>query len=473
MEPCRIGYGSLVPQNLAKMWREGLLTDVRLVVQDRTFSVHKVTLAASSPYFQGLFMSQMTESRAESLELHDIDTDVLEEILSFMYTGEARLTGFEFAARLLAAADRFLMIDFVQIIMQFIKEQATDENLTELLFLGHKFHINDLEAFAFSRCCERFTVLTSSAEQIGFLPRDLFLKVLRSEFLVIEKEEEVLNAVLVWLDAQSADAAEPFAASDQISEVLHAVRFSCICPLSFRTFWPRLAAYCNDLPMAHRILNGLGGRSPGVDPEANRWILRHGNEDDLAQEVYEFATSHFEYGLLGVSLVKSRPPSATSTLKSTVINLMQRDFNQFEAAIEERSGEVRTEGYWAVIPWAGLFFGLISAKMLPLKIVNSSVVPLIKKQDHETPRLLLCDLAHCLARLREQPCGARDSAWDAALSATTRKIGLALNEQMQKAQSPWLQVRLQRAIEQVRCDRELARASLDTHIVYTQDLAQI
>lgn len=75
-------------KNVHMLRQESLFTDVHLVVCNREFAAHKLVLAAASPYFRAMFMSDMTEGKLDRITLHDIGASVFEDLLTFMYSGE-------------------------------------------------------------------------------------------------------------------------------------------------------------------------------------------------------------------------------------------------------------------------------------------------------------------------------------------------------------------------------------------------
>lgn len=71
----------------------------------RQFSAHKAILAARSPVFAAMFEHGMEESRANRVQISDIEPDTLAEVLRFIYTGQ--VVGVDkMAQELLAAADK-------------------------------------------------------------------------------------------------------------------------------------------------------------------------------------------------------------------------------------------------------------------------------------------------------------------------------------------------------------------------------
>lgn len=80
-------YAGLILAQLNKMRLRTDFCDVRLRVGGRVFKVHRLVLAASSPYFAALFSRGMSEADKEEVEILGVDTKVFEVLLDFVYTG--------------------------------------------------------------------------------------------------------------------------------------------------------------------------------------------------------------------------------------------------------------------------------------------------------------------------------------------------------------------------------------------------
>ena len=72
--------------NLGEFYLSSELTDVLIKCQNKSFKAHKVILSASSPVFRAMFQADMKERSSQEVEIKDIEPDIVEEMLKFIYT---------------------------------------------------------------------------------------------------------------------------------------------------------------------------------------------------------------------------------------------------------------------------------------------------------------------------------------------------------------------------------------------------
>ena len=83
-------------------------SDLTIDVKGKKFKAHKLILVARSPVFEAMFLSDLIEGSSNTLTIDDIEPDVFEELLSFLYTDYVKNLK-PFAAELLAVADKYML----------------------------------------------------------------------------------------------------------------------------------------------------------------------------------------------------------------------------------------------------------------------------------------------------------------------------------------------------------------------------
>ena len=64
------------------------LCDVVLIAGQRRIPAHRIVLSAASDYFAAMFTSDCREANEKEVLLQNIDSEALNELIQYMYTGE-------------------------------------------------------------------------------------------------------------------------------------------------------------------------------------------------------------------------------------------------------------------------------------------------------------------------------------------------------------------------------------------------
>jgi len=110
-------------------------SDVCFIIDGQEIKAHKLILAARSPVFAAMFLSNMMEKILERIEIPEIDPDVFNALLRYIYTAQVQVTE-DNAEPLLAAADKYLLPSLKFKCEQFIIKHVTAENCVEMLVLA-------------------------------------------------------------------------------------------------------------------------------------------------------------------------------------------------------------------------------------------------------------------------------------------------------------------------------------------------
>ena len=95
---------------LEELFDSMTLSDVNFKVRGREFPAHKLILSARSEVFAAMFQHPMEENSTNKIKIDDIDPDVFQEFLRFIYTGRVQVDKLEMlAAGLFIAADKYLL----------------------------------------------------------------------------------------------------------------------------------------------------------------------------------------------------------------------------------------------------------------------------------------------------------------------------------------------------------------------------
>ena len=80
-----------IMKNFEQFFMSREMSDIKLKCGDKTFDAHQVILSAWSPVFRGMFQAEMKEKETKTVEIQDLEPDVMLEMLKFFYTGSCNI----------------------------------------------------------------------------------------------------------------------------------------------------------------------------------------------------------------------------------------------------------------------------------------------------------------------------------------------------------------------------------------------
>lgn len=180
-------------------------SDVTILVKEREFKAHKVILGSRSPVFRSMFSNDMEENISNRVELADVEPDVFEKLLEYIYTDETSL-------------ESNLSDDEVAY-------SSDEEHLAiELLKAADKYQLDGLK-----RICEKAIYHTFSIDSVAakLSLADLYnapkLRAKAIEFIIIHASKVIKTDTWIRLIEQRPDfAAEMFTEQIAFNEAMAA-----------------------------------------------------------------------------------------------------------------------------------------------------------------------------------------------------------------------------------------------------------
>ncbi|XP_033859695.2 kelch-like protein 29 [Acipenser ruthenus] len=200
-------------------------TDLKIIVEGKEFEVHQNVLASCSLYFKDLVKRSSSESRnGEKLELTmaNIDADVLELLLEFVYTGSLIIDSAN-AKTLLEAANKFQFNTFCKVCVSFLEKQLTASNCLGVLAMAEAMQCTELHNMAKAFALQNFPEVASQEEILGISKED-FISYMSNDSLNTKAEELVYETVIKWIKK------DPVNRVQHASELLAVVRLPFIHP---------------------------------------------------------------------------------------------------------------------------------------------------------------------------------------------------------------------------------------------------
>ena len=135
------------------------LADLEIKCEDQTFHVHRVLLAAASPYFLAMFQNDMTEASSRRIGLREIKPKVLKAALEWIYKSNLDVKVFkddpDFAGDLLAAAEMYQLEKLKKIVEDELCDSLQLENVLELIVMGDMHRAPKLKEKALKLIAEK------------------------------------------------------------------------------------------------------------------------------------------------------------------------------------------------------------------------------------------------------------------------------------------------------------------------------
>ncbi|XP_059945713.1 actin-binding protein IPP isoform X2 [Mesoplodon densirostris] len=215
-------HAQLILAQINKMRNGQHFCDVQLQVGKETFKVHRLVLAASSPYFAALFTGGMKESSKDVVQILGIEAGIFQILLDFIYTGIVNI-GVNNVQELIVAADMLQLTEVVNLCCEFLKGQIDPLNCIGIFQFSEQIACHDLLEFTENYIHVHFLEVHSGEEFLA-LTKDQLIKILRSEELSIEDEYQVFLAAMQWILKDLGKRRK------HVVEVLDPIRFPLLPP---------------------------------------------------------------------------------------------------------------------------------------------------------------------------------------------------------------------------------------------------
>ena len=122
--------------NYTTLLKEGKYSDVSIKVDGIEIKAHKAILSARSPVFNAMFESKMSENVENLIRIEDFTQEVIEELLTFIYSGKVMNLS-KVAKELLSAADKYQLPELIQLCEHYLMSDLTFDTAPEILVLSH------------------------------------------------------------------------------------------------------------------------------------------------------------------------------------------------------------------------------------------------------------------------------------------------------------------------------------------------
>eukprot|EP00090_Calanus_glacialis_P029150 TRINITY_DN4676_c0_g1_i1.p1 TRINITY_DN4676_c0_g1~~TRINITY_DN4676_c0_g1_i1.p1 ORF type:complete len:373 (+),score=148.69 TRINITY_DN4676_c0_g1_i1:56-1174(+) len=124
---------------------QDMFSDMKLLCGERRVELlcHTNILAARSPVFQAMFMHDTAEAQNKVVEMTDVEPEVAEEMLQYIYTGNTKTAGKE--AELLAAADKYSLLELKESCEEVLCNETNIDTVLNMLVLADRHEASKLK----------------------------------------------------------------------------------------------------------------------------------------------------------------------------------------------------------------------------------------------------------------------------------------------------------------------------------------
>uniref|UniRef100_A0A0P5SME4 Btb/poz domain-containing protein n=1 Tax=Daphnia magna TaxID=35525 RepID=A0A0P5SME4_9CRUS len=125
-----------VIDHLSNLWKTKTLSNVTFKCKTKSIEAHTLILASGSPVLAAMFQHDFTENQKKVVLIKDIEANVFEELLCFIYTGNFSVTNVD-VAKLLVAADKYAVETLKEECAMYLANNLTVENALLYLVKSH------------------------------------------------------------------------------------------------------------------------------------------------------------------------------------------------------------------------------------------------------------------------------------------------------------------------------------------------
>ena len=184
----------MMMQNIRK---QGKLCDVTLKVDTSKFSAHRIVLAASIPYFNSMFTSDMLEVNKNEIIIQGIEEHALEALVNYAYSGCIAVNVNTVQAILIGA--NFLQLKTVkEFCASFIIKRLHPSNCLGVRQFGEMLMCASLIDRS-NRYLNKHFIDVAQSEEFMQLSKDHVIDILSRSELNVPNEEQVFNAATGWI----------------------------------------------------------------------------------------------------------------------------------------------------------------------------------------------------------------------------------------------------------------------------------
>lgn len=197
-EDLHLFQSTLLQDGLKELLNENKLIDCILKVGDRSIPCHRLIMAACSPYFRELYFSEDgKESSQKEVVLENLDPNIMEVIVNYMYSAEIDIND-DNVQDILTAANRFQIPSVFTVCVNYLQKRLNKKSCLAIYRLGLMLNCARLAMTARDYVADHFETIAKDDDFLGLAPPELFA-IIGADALNVEKEEAVFECLMRWI----------------------------------------------------------------------------------------------------------------------------------------------------------------------------------------------------------------------------------------------------------------------------------
>ncbi|KAK6183550.1 hypothetical protein SNE40_011009 [Patella caerulea] len=192
------GLSSSILNHFYECREKDLYTDVKIKVEDKIFSCHKILLDAACPFFASYFsFCKYQKDTDDMVVLNEVSAAAFGQLLNYIYTSELTITS-ETVVDILHCADFLHFKTIVKTCSGFLLQHMNYENCYKIHEIANQHRMEHLTLQAWNYILQNFENLAQTNDFCK-IPGNVLIKILSSDFLKVSEEKVLLAAVEKWI----------------------------------------------------------------------------------------------------------------------------------------------------------------------------------------------------------------------------------------------------------------------------------
>ena len=176
-----------IQNDLLRLLEEPTSSDVTFSVGEQKFKAHKVILSARSEYFSDMFKTDTNENVTGEVKVEDVEPKIFKWMLEFLYSGSPAVlptkgnSHTENLLQLLTLGSKYGLKDLEEACVKHLCKGMDKDCIADVLLLAHKLDNHELlkEAeLAFHAFCDDYTLTCREMEKLSANPQILVMLLL-------------------------------------------------------------------------------------------------------------------------------------------------------------------------------------------------------------------------------------------------------------------------------------------------------